>query len=669
MNHKTQQMAITKNKSRKTSSIQNRPNLKTEKSGFQGTMLNKRVNLSAFILIALFALIAYSNTFHAQMQFDDTLQIIAKSRVNALDNFTSFSDWTNVNKRPLAFFSFAINYYFDEYNVEGYHIGNIIIHILSSFILFILARFIFVRLFPPEDKLKGNLAALFAALIFATHPIQTQGVTYIIQRMTALSTLFYLIAVLSYAYGRIQHIQKGIKQAIVCYFLTAVAFWLSMLSKQIAATLPLALLLFEFFFIKNEKGKPNYRYVIISTSVILVGGLLILIMGFLPKETQGITRPDYLITQFRVIVKYFQLLILPINQNLDYDFPLSSSLWHWKEILGLFFIISITASAIILRKKVPIFAFGILWILLTLLVESSIIPIKDVIFEHRLYLPMAGFALLLSGVIIKFIGQKNLFPAVTLIFILVIIFTSATWKRNQVWLTQRTLWTDVVKKSPKLYRPWYNLGKVAFEEKDLAGCIQFSKQSLEIEPDNPKAWYNIALSYELQGNQEMAVQFYEKSLSYDETFTRSMNNLGSLYINQKEYGKSIAILQKAFEADPKQPSILQNLGVAYFNLNDFDNAIKYNKKYLKIKPDNASILSDIGLSYLRLKNYDKAIIWYKKALKTEPAKISALIDMGTCYFYLNEFQKSADYYQKVLKIDPKNSNALQYLQMAKSRIK
>ncbi|MCD4730814.1 MAG: tetratricopeptide repeat protein, partial [Bacteroidales bacterium] len=560
-----------KNKSRKNQNY---------KSGFFESLFSKKTYWPVLIIISVLAIIIYSNTFNAPFQFDDTLQILKKSRVNNITDFFSISEWIDINKRPFAFFTFAINYHFGQYNVVGYHIVNVLIHILSAIIVFFLSKFIFTN--TPIGKklpdLNTNLFALFTALIFISHPIQTQGVTYIIQRMTSLSSMFYLLSVLCYAIGRKRQISIHKNIAIIFYFLTIISGIFSLLSKQIAVTIPFAIILFEFFFIRNKQGKLFKKYLTISLTLLFTGTLIILFSGLLPAETENISRQEYFITQFRVIIKYFQLLIIPIGQNLDYYFPLSETLWAWKEIASLLSIITLIGSAIYFYKKFPIYSFGILWIIITLSVESSIIPIRDVIFEHRLYLPMFGFALIISSIVMKYIGKLSFNTSSLILITLIIIYSIFTYNRNKVWASQYSLWNDITQKSPEKPRPWYNLGKICLDEGKYNECMKYSKNSLDIDPTQTNAWYNIGLSFERLGNPQKAPDYYFRAIKEDSLHTRSMNNLGSLYIDQKEFQKAVKYLEIAYKIDKKHIILLQNLGIAYYRLGEYRNAIKYNKK-------------------------------------------------------------------------------------------
>ena len=645
-------------------------NTREVKPGFFESLFSGKTYWPILIIISVLGIIIYSNTFNAPLQFDDTLQIIKKSRVNDLNNFFTFSEWSNINKRPLAFFTFALNYHFGQYNVVGYHIVNLIIHILSAIIVFFLSRLIFTATLNDKKitPLNTNITALFTALVFLSHPIQTQGVTYIVQRMTSLSAMFYLLSVLCYAIGRKHQISSNKSKAIIFYLLTAISGLFSLWSKQIAVTLPFALLLYEFFFIRNELGKTFKKYISLTLIPLLIATVIVILSGLLPAETENISRQEYFITQFRVIVKYFQLLIMPIGQNVDYYFPLSSSLWNLKELASLSFIIALIGSAVYFYRKFPVYSFGIFWMFITLSVESSIIPIRDVIFEHRLYLPMFGFALIITSILTRYIGKLSFKTSSLILIILIIVYSVFTFNRNKLWASQYTLWKDVTSKSPEKERPWYNLGKICLDDGRYNESIKYLQKSLKIDPHQPDAWYNIGLSLEKTGDHEKAIEFYQKAIKEDSTHTRSMNNLGSLYINLKDYQKAISYLQMGYKADHRHFAILQNLGVAYYRSGDYKNAVKYYKKLLKQYPEYDAIITDIGLSYLQLKEYDKAINTFIEALKTNPDRVNTHIDLGTCYFNKGNYKKAFDYYSRALELDPGNRKAKQYQVMAKERL-
>ena len=645
---------------------------KSEESGFLDSAFKRHFNLSAVLLICVLGFLAYSNTFNAEMQFDDGLQIVRKDQVNDLSHFTSLSDWTNINNRPLSNFSFALNYYLGEYHVAGYHIFNLLIHLFSAILVFFLAKKIFGTASKNTLTTKPdyrNIAALFTALLFVAHPIQTQGVTYIVQRMTSQSAMFYLLAVLLYAIGRTHQLSGDKRKALLLYSATFITAIFSLLSKQIAVTIPFALLLYEFFFVRDKEGRIFVRYIFISLTVLTTGVVFVLFSGLLPAETEDISRYEYLVTQSRVIVKYFQLLILPIQQNVDYSFSLSESIWGWKEILSIFFILGILGLAVVLIKKRPVISFGIFWIFLTLSVESSIIPIRDVIFEHRLYLPMFGFVIIVTDLVLHLFGSKKTKPAIIVLSAIVIVLSYATYSRNNVWRTQYSLWLDTMEKSPDKTRPLFNLVYLYSDDGRHAEAIRYADKALEMDPLDGHAYFVAGICNEKAGNTNQAIKYYKKGVQIDKESRQAMNNLGNIYLKRKNYKEAAKYFSMALNDSKKQTAVLKNLVITHYKLNDYKNTIKYANIYLRKEPDDVTVLSKLGDSYLYLKQTGKAIKTYKKVIKMAPNRASTYNNLGTCYYYKADYEKAAYYYSKTLKIDPANKNAKQYLSLTQKFLK
>ncbi|MCF6171096.1 MAG: tetratricopeptide repeat protein [Bacteroidales bacterium] len=644
---------------------------KGKDAGFFVSAFKKNFTLSSVLLICVIGFLAYSNTFHAEMQFDDGLQIVSKDHINDFSHFASLSDWVAVNKRPLSNFGFALNYYFGGYGVRGYHVVNLIIHLLSALLVFFLAGRVFAAV--SEDKPSMNpghkeLAALFAALIFVAHPIQTQGVTYIVQRMTSQSAMFYLFAVLFYALGRAGQLSGDRRKALLFYAATFVSFTASLLSKQIAVTLPFALLLYEFFFVRDKQGEIFIRYIIISLAVLSIGIVYVLFSGMLPAETDEISRYEYLLTQFRVVVKYFQLLVLPIQQNVDYSFSISKSVWGWKELTSFFFLLGILGLAIRLIRKRPVVSFGVFWIFLTLSVESSIIPISDVIFEHRLYLPMFGFAIVVTDLVLCFLGERKKKPALIILAVLVLILSFATYSRNNVWRTQYSLWQDAMEKSPDKTRPLFNLIYLYSKDGRHREAVQYAAQAIALDPQDGKAYFNAGTSNEKAGNTEQAIKYYKKGIEIDKENRKAMNNLGNIYLRTGKYKLAEKYFLMALNETKKQTAVLKNLVLTYYKLKEYDNSIKYAKIYLRSDPDDVIVLSKLGSSYLSLRKTGQAIRVYEKILTINPQRVSTYNNLGTCYYYKGNYKKAAHYYSEALRIDPGNEKAKGYLLMTKRKL-
>jgi len=368
----------------------------------------------AVALIAVVALLAYSNTFHVPFQFDDQPNITQNPNIQ----IKSFS-WDRLERlvkntykesiRIFSFFTLALNYYFGELNVFGYHLVNFFIHVASGIFLY---WFLILTFNLPSLKEKyGSISykvALFTSLIFVTHPIQTQSVTYIVQRMSSMAGMFYLLSLILYIKGRL-----SFGRTRLFYFGGMVlSYLLGIFSKENAAILPIFIALYEFYFFQNLDLSPKGRKILFS----LVAGLLILgAFGFIiwgqrymdvieeGYKFRPFTMWERVLTQFRVVLYYVTLLIYPhpSRLNLDYDFPISKTILDPPTtLISLLIIAGLIGYSIWTAKKRPVLSFCLLWYFGNLVIESSIFPL-EMVFEHRLYLPSVGPFILFSLFIVR----------------------------------------------------------------------------------------------------------------------------------------------------------------------------------------------------------------------------------------------------------------------------
>jgi hypothetical protein len=322
---------------------------------------------------------------------------------------------------------------------------------------------------PPFVNASTSFVALLAAMIFVTHPIQTQAVTYVVQRYTSMAAMFYMASVLFYLRARMiqgvarQHIhfqeserrksnKKEIKtkpkgkspnekgkmskredekktksKVYLLYALSIICGMFAFLSKQNTASLPGAIILAEVLLVdRTWQGwkKKIPWFALFSLSWILFvalvsmhyseaaqGGDLLEDVSGLMKDTETVGRWEYLCTQFNVLVVYIRLLFLPIQQNLDYAFLFRRGFFDSYTPLAFLFLTALALLGIRQVKKRPVISMGIFWFFITLSVESSIIPIRDALFEHRLYLPVFGFTLIVSILLISFFQKDDTGPS------------------------------------------------------------------------------------------------------------------------------------------------------------------------------------------------------------------------------------------------------------------
>ena len=565
-----------------------------------------------FFLIAIVGFLVYSNTFNVPFHFDDAPNIVENYKLRDLSNF-----WPPSGLRWFGGLTFALNYYFGGLNVAGYHIVNLIIHIFNAILVYWLVIFTFRTPFfsyqqsevSSQDNLKTYLP-LFIALLFVSHPIQTQAVTYIVQRFTSLATFFYLLSLVMYIKARLE-VKAKVKffsaSTLTFYIFSLISAILAMKTKEISFTLPVIIALYEFMFFEgNNKRRILYLLPLLLTMLIiplsLVGidkpiGDTIGELREAAQETDAIPRWSYLFTQFRVIVTYIRLLVLPINQNLDYDYPLYHSFFNPEVFLSFLFLLPLIGFGIYLlyRSRFTshasrLTAFGIFWFFITLSVESSIIPIKDVTNEHRLYLPSLGIIIvfvLTTFYVLRLVIRAPLrFLTITCLLLttIIIALSIAAYQRNAVWQNEVSLWEDVVRKSPNKVRGYNNLGNAYRYKGWVDKAIEHYQIALRLKPTCVDAHNGLAVAYDNKGWVDKAIVHYQIALRL-QPYAEAYNNLGVIYGNRGLLDKAIEHFQIALSLNPNHAGFYTNLGIFYEKKGLQDEAIKQYQTALRLNPE------------------------------------------------------------------------------------
>ncbi len=576
-----------------------------------------------FLLILFFGIAAYSNTFNSPFHFDDIPSILEHRRLHPL-NLGQL--WNYMPPRFISYLSLALNIYISGFETWSFHILNLLIHILSAWVVF---RLTLLILATPSIKdlvlpSQQNLFALAPALLFLTHPLQTQAVTYIVQRMASLATLFYLATLLMYLKARLEEARN---YRLVFLFMLA-----AMLCKQISFTLPFAILLMDFYFfplseketvrVKILRWLPYAAFLLILLAPYWITTYKNLIhtgelKGILPSSQTTLSRWDYLLTEFRVLRTYLRLLVLPIGQCLFYDYRLSTGRGDPDTWVAFTLLLSLFSLAIALSKKNRLLSFGILWFFLTLSVESTIVPLDDVIFEHRLYLPMFGFALALTSLLWRVTRSPKIFAAVLLS--LVVILSGMTYFRNEVWKTKLALSWDIAKKCPNKGVSYAGLGDAySREAKDDRTAVIYYEKALALGYVNPFGYYNLYACYGRLGDQK-------KSSHYDKLFrgfAGPVKDFASNYdhalamISEGKDTEAIEAFKKAIRVDPSYPMAHIRLGETYLKMQREQEAIFSFKKAIEVSP-----LDKAG--------YDALALFYKAKGEDQKA-LAVMVDYVKC---------------------------------------
>ena len=493
-------------------------------------MVNRSITkqISIFLLFIILGFGIYSNTLNVPFIFDDESRILNNPNIRV----TTFSDIGkaafskySAQNRPFGNITFALNYYLHQYNLKGYHVVNIIIHVLTGIFFYLFIKTTLSVSTPQSvnpstpESLDPSFIAFGAALAWLVHPVQTQSVTYIIQRMNSMAAMFFVLSFFLFLKGRLSSENK---KRWAWFAGSAVTWLLSLGCKQISATLPFFIFLYEWYFFQDLSKDWLRRHLKYLFGVALLFGFIsFLYLGLDPLEKilsldayarHKFTFTERVLTQFRVVVYYLSLLFYPhpSRLNLDYDFPLSHSLVDpITTLFSLGIIVMLLGSAFYLAKKERLISFCILWFLGNLVIESTVIPL-DIIYEHRVYLPSMLVFLLAAMLAGRYIRPKWLVS--TALCTVVIICSVWTYERNAVWNNGIAFWQDCVEKSRNKARPHINLGNELENRGEKTDAFRHYSKAVQLDPENPKGHYNLGKNLATLGKRQEAVYHYSEAV-------------------------------------------------------------------------------------------------------------------------------------------------------------
>jgi tetratricopeptide (TPR) repeat protein len=640
------------------------------RKGFDLVYRFKKSRYSNFVglaIIILLGIIIYSNSFDCSFHFDDYPQIVNNMKIQNLQDVQAW--WNSSPNRPISTFTFALNYHFNQLDIRYYHLFNLIIHLFNACLVWWLTLLIISSAALKDNPIirQKKVIAFFTALLFVSHPLATQSVTYIVQRMASMAAMFYFLSLILYMKARLSN-QGNITKTLL-FTGSLISAVLAMLTKENAFTLPFAILLFEFFFLRVKKQLSiNFRdYRIILLIAALLGILIIIPSKFsfsifkpippMNGHAYTITPLNYLLTQFSVIVKYIQLLFLPINQKFDYDFPIAITFFEIRTLLSFLVLLSLIILAVISFKRYRIISFGIFWFFLTLSVESGFIPINDVIYEHRTYLPSFGFFLIITSGLYYLLWNKHKHIAISILVIIIASNSWLTYERNKVWKDELSLWNDNVAKTPNLPRALVSRGFVLGSLGQWDDAIADYSKAIGINPEYTDAFYHRGDAYFRLGQWEKVIEDYTSTIEIDPKNMLAYYNRGIVYARLGQLDKAIADFSSAIGIDTNYTEAYINRGNGYFKLKQWNNAIADFSSAIRIDPKFKKAYFNLGVVYGILGQWDKAITDYSIAIKIDPNNARAYSNRGVAYTNLGQWENAIADFSKSLEIDPNNTNA------------
>ena len=559
------------------------------------------------LLIIAAGAVTYANSFRGAFVFDDR-DILTNQYIRRLwPPLQAMFAPPNVS-RPLIGLSLAVNHQISGLDVWSYHAVNLMIHVLAALTLFGI-----VRRTLASDRMRerygahSSSLALVVALIWVVHPLQTQSVTYIIQRCESLMGLFYLLTL----YCAIRAFASPRKR--LWYAAAIAACFAGMMSKQVMATAPVAVIIYDVMFESDSLKKAlRARWPLFTglAAAWLVLGAIIAASPANPTagfEVATISSWDYFKSEFAVIAHYLRLSVWPNPLVLDYEWPKAASA---GGIIPFAIIVGVPAAATVwaLLRRWPIGYLGA-WFFLIISLTSSIMPFNDLAFEHRMYLPLAAVVTLivlgafnLGSSLLKSqpaLGQRRRLAgmlAMVVVTISVTVLSIVAIRRNQDYQSDVLMWADVVEKRPGSARARNNLGMLLVEQGRVEAGVQQFSEACRINSSYAKAHVNLGSALTAMGRTSEAEPHLRQALELKPGYAEAYYCLGRALAAEGRVDEAISSFSRAIESNPDYAEAYFNRGLAFRKERRFADAVNDFGDSLRKHPDSAEVLSHLAVT-------------------------------------------------------------------------
>ncbi len=524
---------------------------------------NTKKQLIYLLLLLGAGILAYSNSFRGAFLFDDEYTILANPHLKKLwppRELFAAPPRSPLKDRPTVNLIMSLNYALGGLDKRWYHGFNLALHLAAAFLLFgILRRTFSGPLLAPRFGPPAAGLAFSITLIWLIHPLQTESVTYITQRCESLMGLCYL----SVLYCLIRADRSGRSRLWLSAGVLLSALGLG--AKASMVTVPFAALAYDRIFLaaswRELKRRRGWFYLGLFLTWLILAALLLTTSY---AEIDKFTPLQYALTQPGVILHYLNLFFIPFPLCLDYSWPAVRT--PGQVIPPALVIVALLGLTIWLLKKEPPLGYLGFWFFVTLAPTSTIMPLLDPAFEHRMYLPLA--ALVAAGIAGGYRLLLRLFPKsdnlrsvtgggmVVLIAIPLILLTRI---RNRDYESAEIIWRSVIRVAPENFRARMHLGNALLKEGKNSAAVKSYRESIRINPEYQPAYYNLANALRDQGKVDAAIRNYRRALEIKPEAVEVHNNLGALLGREGKIKEARGHFQESIRIDPDDPA-------AYFNL-------------------------------------------------------------------------------------------------------
>lgn len=673
--------------------------------------MNKFIPFFCYLIIIIVTYAVFQNSLSNEFVFDDESVIIGNTSIQSLSSipkfFTADEGFHKVigrYYRPIVSATYAIDYSIWGLDPYGFHLTNVIIHIICCLLLFKIFRVLFWRY-----KYR-NLISLLSALIFAVHPIHTEAVSWVSGRTDSLVTLFFFASFLFYLeftkeleYHKEENsLHKITKKNYIYLFLSLLFYAGGLLTKEMIVTMPVIIVLYDFVYRKKDLKyfKENLiNYILFFGITILYFILRYELLKDIPERENYLyfigKNYDIVIgTMLKTIPVYFRLLFAPFPLLYHYNgvIPDVKSIIDGSVILSLLFIAFLVFISVYFYKKDSIISFCILFFFVSLLPVMNIVPTMNLMAERFLYFTSFAFALLICHLAMAGSSKRD-FSMLTIGMIVIIgALSYLTYKRNAEWKDNNTLYMSAqgVEGSVLLV----NEGNIFANAKKYDEAEEFYKRAIELRDNNLLAHHNMGLIYLLRGNLDSAKIKFKKGISIDSLAPDGYFQLATLYNLQNKKDSAVFMLEKlqtitpnyresanilkslkeggdtdpnllpkGFENDETrnyQIDMLQKRSYKYYSEKNYTEAISDLNKLIELNTDAKTIsgfMNNIAMCYGEMNKPELEEKYFLDAIKKDPGNINAVNGLSAFYLKAGNKEKAQEYLKMVLKLNPADESS------------
>ncbi|MCL4201544.1 MAG: tetratricopeptide repeat protein [Pirellulaceae bacterium] len=577
----------------------------------------------AVLLLTMATLFAYRSSFRGVFLFDDTPNIVENERIQTAG---SLRDVVAGRGRPLLFLSLALNFRWGGLNPFGYHLFNLAVHLTAGLALFgVVRRTLLTDGIPPNLQRIATELAFASALLWLVHPLQTGAVTYIVQRCEAMMGMFFLLCLNAVIRG------ATTGRGWPWYLLALVFAAGGTGSKEVMVTAAVVVPLYDRIFLSRSWRELLVRRGWVYAGLMAMAAWLIA-PQVLPRETEGpvsagfhydpITPWEYLRSQPGVILHYLRLAFWPDRLCLDYGWPVAHT---WTQIVppGAAVLGLLLATVWALWRFPRVGFLGAAFFLI-LAPTSSIMPIADLAFEHRMYLPLAAVitlsVLAVTAVGLRVVSQPRTrglaLPA--LLVCAALALTLRTIQRNRDYHDPVGLWNQVIERASHHDRGWYNAGLELLKKGEHEAALPHFRQAIALNGRYVDAYINVAICLGRQGDGRGAVEAASRAIAMKPDSGKAYYTLGMSYAAENQFDEAAEAYQKAIALNREYVLAYVGLGNAYARSNRLVQAVATYRQALDVDGSAVQAWTNLGQSLVMLGRHREAAEAFRRALQLNP---------------------------------------------------